>query len=155
MLKKAGFKILEIKKNKNDFKVYFMGECPIDVTGYTVFAWNYSKIKDVYWRKDYSVPSKFLKNFSTVNLFGRKFKCPSPPEEYLTYAYGNWRKPIRTSDKSLYNSSCVIDLPPAAIHSLNVISFTDPSGNKQFTISSPLTFALVKSYDLSQYEYIN
>ena len=109
LLKKAGFKILDVKKNKNDFKVYFMGECPIDVTGYTVFAWNYSKIKDVYWRKDYSVPSKFLKNFSTVNLFGRKFKCPSPPEEYLTYAYGNWRKPIRTSDKSLYNSDAYMN----------------------------------------------
>ena len=51
-LKKVGFKILNVNKQKNDFKVYFMGECSIDVTGYTVFAWNYSKIKDVYWRKD-------------------------------------------------------------------------------------------------------
>ena len=103
-LRKAGFQILNINKKKNDFKIYFIGKYPEEVTGYTVFAWNYSKIKDIYWRRDYSVPSKFLNDFSTIKLFGKKFNCPKTPEEYLTHAYGNWRKPIRTSDKDLYNS---------------------------------------------------
>mgnify|MGYP001196538375 FL=1 len=103
-LKKEGFKILNINKKKNNYKIYFIGKYPEEVTGYTVFAWNYSKIKDVYWRRDYSVPSKFLNKLSTVVLFGREFKCPDTPEKYLTHAYGDWRKPIRTSDKDLYNS---------------------------------------------------
>lgn len=104
MLRNAGFKILSINKKKDDLKIFFKGKFPLEVTGYTVFGWNYSKTKDIYWRTDYSVPSKFLNNFSTVELFGRKFKCPYMPEEYLTYAYGDWKKPIRTSDKNLYNA---------------------------------------------------
>ena len=104
LLKKEGFKILRVNKKKDDSKIYFRGKNPEEVTGYTVFAWNYSKEKDIYWRRDYSVPSKFLNSFSTVDLFGRKFNCPYMPEEYLTHAYGNWKKPIRTSDKNLYNA---------------------------------------------------
>tara|TARA_B100000029_G_scaffold287928_1_gene281724 strand:- start:78 stop:701 length:624 start_codon:yes stop_codon:yes gene_type:complete len=101
---KAGFKILSVNKKKDDLKIFFRGKYPPEVTGYTVFGWSYSKIKDVYWRTDYSVPSKFLDNFSKVELFGRKFNCPNPPEEYLTFAYGDWKKPLRSSDKNLYNA---------------------------------------------------
>ena len=78
-LTEAGFKILSVNKKKDD-------------------------LNDVYWRTDYSVPSKFLDNFSKVELFGRKFNCPNPPEDYLTFAYGNWKKPLRSSDKNLYNA---------------------------------------------------
>ena len=49
-----------------------------------------------------SVPSKFLNNLSKINFFGREFKCPNNPEEYLTFAYGNWKTPLRSSDKELY-----------------------------------------------------
>ena len=59
-LTKAGFKILSVNKKKNDLKIFFRGKYPTEVTGYTVFGWSYSKIKNVYWRTDYSVPSKFL-----------------------------------------------------------------------------------------------
>ena len=88
VLRNSGFKILSVNKQKDNLKIFFRGKYPLEVTGYTVFGWNYSKIKDVYWRTDYAVPSKFLNNFSTVELFGRKFNCPYMPEEYLTYAYG-------------------------------------------------------------------
>ena len=47
----------------------------------------------------------FLKNFSKVSLFNRKFNCPKNPEEYLSFAYGNWKIPLRTADKNLYNTS--------------------------------------------------
>jgi hypothetical protein len=103
-LKNSGFDILSISKKKDDLKIFFRGKYPIEVIGYTVFGWSYSKKKDIYWRTDYSVPSKFLNKFSKVELFGRKFNCPYQPEEYLTYAYGDWRKPLRSADKSLYNA---------------------------------------------------
>ena len=64
-----------------------------------------SEDRDIYWRRSYSVPSKFLKNFSNISFLGRKFNCPENPKEYLEYAYGDWKKPIRTSDKDLYNSN--------------------------------------------------
>jgi len=34
----------------------------------------------------------------------KEFKCPSNPEEYLAYVYGDWKTPIRTSDKDVYLS---------------------------------------------------
>ena len=105
ILKNNGFEILNTEKKKNDIKIFFKGIKPLEATGYTIFGWNYSKTKNIYWRGNYSVPSKFLNHFSKVELFGRKFNCPSPPKEYLTYAYGDWKKPLRTADKNLYNAS--------------------------------------------------
>ena len=48
---------------------------------------------------------KIFKEFFKFFFLGRKFRCSKNPEEYLTYAYGNWKKPIRTSDKEIYNSN--------------------------------------------------
>jgi len=104
-LSESGFKILNINKLKNDSKIDFIGEYPEEVTGYTIFSWNYSKTKDIFWRREFSVPSKFLNSFSKINFLGRQFNCPNMPEEYLTFAYGNWKQPLRTSNKNLYNSN--------------------------------------------------
>ena len=59
---------------------------------------------DFFWRNEFKVPSEFLKKLSTINFLGRQFKCPNNPQEYLKYAYGNWRKPLKTSNKALYFS---------------------------------------------------
>lgn len=104
-LKKANFEIIYTLKEKKDLKIYFVGKYPKHVTGYTIFSWNYSEKKDVYWRRNYSVPSKFLRSFSSITFLGKKFNCPNNPEEYLEYAYGDWKKPKRTSNKDLYNSN--------------------------------------------------
>ena len=45
-LSESGFKILNIDKLKKDSKIDFIGEYPEEVTGYTIFSWNYSKKKD-------------------------------------------------------------------------------------------------------------
>ena len=44
-LKQAGFKILNVNRTKTDSKIDFIGKFPEEVTGYTIFSWNYSKIK--------------------------------------------------------------------------------------------------------------
>ena len=103
-LSNSGFKIKNIRKVKDDSKIDFFGDLPEEVTGYTIFSWNYSKLKKKYWRREFSVPSKFLNSFSTIEFFGRKFNCPHSPRDYLKFAYGNWETPIRTSDKDEYNS---------------------------------------------------
>jgi len=104
-LKKKGFRILNINEKKNDSKIDFIGEFEENVTGYTIFSWNYSKLLKKYWRRELSVPEKFLKDFSSVNFLGKKFNCPNNPEQYLEFAYGNWKIPLRTADKNLYNTN--------------------------------------------------
>ncbi len=96
------FEIKNVNKKKYESKIDFIGQYPENVTGYTIFSWNYSKSKDKYWRKDLSVPSRFLNKLSRTNLFGREFRCPNYTEEYLTFAYGDWKTPLRSSNKNLY-----------------------------------------------------
>ncbi len=101
-IKKKGFKIIQKDKKKDSLKIDFFGACPKETTRYTIFSWNYSIADDVYWRKDKIIPSKYLKKFSKINFFGRKFNAPNNPKQYLKYTYGNWKKPFRTANKDLY-----------------------------------------------------
>ena len=101
-LKKNGFEIKNINKKKDDSKIDFIGEYPIDVTGYTIWSWNYSKIRNVFWRRELSIPGKFLDSFSKIEFLGRQFNCPKNPEEFLEFSYGDWKVPLRTSDKDIY-----------------------------------------------------
>jgi lipopolysaccharide cholinephosphotransferase len=96
------FSIININKKHNDFKIDFLGKYNKHITTYTIFAWNYSKKKKIFWRKEFIVPEKFLLKFSKIKFLGKKFNCPYKPKEYLTYAYGNWKIPLRTSNKEKY-----------------------------------------------------
>jgi phosphorylcholine metabolism protein LicD len=103
-LQKNNFIISVVNKKKNDSKIDFIGQLDESVTGYTIFSWYHSKFRKVYWRREYSVPEKYFKKFSKINFMGREFKCPNNPQEYLSFAYGNWRTPLRTSVKDEYNT---------------------------------------------------
>lgn len=102
LLKKNNFKILNVVNRKNDAKISFYGVYPKNVTAYCIWSWNYSKRKDIYWRKELSVPSKFLKKLSKIEFLGRKFNCPDNPKKYLSWVYGNWQIPLQSSNKDLY-----------------------------------------------------
>ena len=69
-LKNEGFKIRNVRKVPNDSKIDFSGKLPEDVTGYTIFSWNYSEKKKVYWRREFAVPAKFLDSFSSIEKRG-------------------------------------------------------------------------------------
>ena len=43
-----------------------------------------------------------MKKMTKINFFEKKFNCPNPVDEYLEFQYGNWKKPIRSSDKRKY-----------------------------------------------------
>ncbi len=101
-LKTNGFKITKIIRDRNNLKIDFTGYYPGDVTSYTIYGWRYSKMRDVFWRKELSIPSKFLLKLSRFNFLGRQFKCPNNLDEYLTFVYGNWKKPLRSSNKKVY-----------------------------------------------------
>ena len=103
-LVRSGFKMIKVIRNKDNSKIDFFGSYPANVTQYTIYSWQYSKIRDVYWRKEVSIPSKFLKKLSTFNFLDRQFNCPNNVKEYLTFMYGDWKKPMRTSNKKDYLS---------------------------------------------------
>tara|TARA_B100001057_G_scaffold499968_1_gene612749 strand:+ start:2228 stop:2857 length:630 start_codon:yes stop_codon:yes gene_type:complete len=101
-LKSNNFTIKNVNKKKNDSKIDFIGKLDESVTGYTIFSWHYSRFRKVYWRREFNVPEKYFKNFSKINFLGREFQCPNNPEEYLAFAYGDWKTPIKSSVKEVY-----------------------------------------------------
>jgi phosphorylcholine metabolism protein LicD len=101
-LKEANFKISRIVRDKDNLKIDFIGFYPKNVTGYTIEAYKYSKIRNVYWRKDYTIPSKYLNKLSKISFLGRQFNCPNHVYEFLNFSYGDWKKSNRTSDKDVY-----------------------------------------------------
>ena len=85
-LVKNNFTIVNINKKKNDSKIDFKGKLDESVTGYTIFSWHYSKIRKVFWRREYSVPEKYFNNLEKIKFMGREFNCPNNPQDYLTFA---------------------------------------------------------------------
>ena len=104
-LRTSGFKITKIIEKKDNSKIDFTGLYPKEVTSYTIYAWKYSSMRNVFWRKELSIPEKFLNRFSKIKFLGRQFNCPDYCEEYLTFVYGDWKKPLRTSNKKAYLTS--------------------------------------------------
>jgi hypothetical protein len=44
------------------------------------------------------IPAKFFDNLVPYNLYGSDYPAPSPPEEYLSWRYGDWRTPVSNYD---------------------------------------------------------
>jgi hypothetical protein len=63
---------------------------------------SHDKEKKIFWRKKYKVPEYFILNMKKIKFFDRLHYAPYPPEKYLEYHYGNWKKPLQTSNKYLY-----------------------------------------------------
>ena len=57
----------------------------------------------IYARKLISSPKRFYVKPESVKLHGKKFLCPGPIKEYLTYLYGDWKTPKRDAHAPQYN----------------------------------------------------
>jgi hypothetical protein len=44
--------------------------------------------------KEINIPVKFFDNLTSVDLYGESFPAPNPPEDYLTWRYGDWKTPV-------------------------------------------------------------
>ena len=66
-------------------------------------------ILDGKWRhrrkKSLRVPAYLFNGNYNINFKGVNYRTLNPPEEYLEFCYGDWKVPMRTSDKSLYMTS--------------------------------------------------
>jgi hypothetical protein len=101
-LKVSGFKILKFKKDITSLKIDFLGKLPSETTIYTIQGWNHDKKKKIFWRSYQKFPDFFFKKMKKIKLFDKYHLAPHPPESYLKYTYGNWKKPLRTSNKFNY-----------------------------------------------------
>lgn len=56
-------------------------------------------------KKSLRVPAYLFNGNYNINFKGINYRTLNPPEEYLEFCYGDWKVPMRTSDKSLYMTS--------------------------------------------------
>ena len=98
----SGFKIEKYYKESSRLKIDFFGELSSDINAYTIQGWNHDKEKNFFWRTTFKIPDHFIINKKKIELFDKYHFAPYPLEDYLKYKYGNWRKPLQTSNKYLY-----------------------------------------------------
>ena len=101
-LQNSEFNIIKIDKDVYSIKIDFYGKLPPHTTSYTINGWNHDKVNKIFWRKKYKVPEHFILNMKKINFFEKFHYAPYPPEKYLEFQYGNWKKPLQTSNKYLY-----------------------------------------------------
>ena len=93
-----------IYKNINSRKLEYAKYRPASTTTFTLRAWKYDYISKNYIRNRLSIPKKYFHNMTKIKFANRYFNCPGPILDYLDYFYGDWKTPIRTSDKNIYLS---------------------------------------------------
>ena len=98
----GGFTISKHYRELSRLKIDFFGKLPIDTTAYTIQGWSHDKKKKIFWRNKYKVPDHLFAKMSKIKFFNKYHLAPSPPENYLTHQYGDWQKPLQTSDKNKY-----------------------------------------------------
>lgn len=60
---------------------------------------------DDYRRDGYRIPAELIQGLCTVTLRDVEYPAPLRKEDYLTHVYGDWKTPVRSEDKTLYNSA--------------------------------------------------
>ncbi len=101
-LVKKNFKIFhEIKSRKNG-KIDLIKDFDERSTVFEILSWSYSFFRKKYYRWQINIPSRFFEKKNTIRFLDRELNCPGPVDEYLTYQYGDWKTPKRSSIKEEY-----------------------------------------------------
>jgi len=53
--------------------------------------------------KRWKFPRQYFENYDTVEFKGMRFRVPSPSEDFLSFLYKDWKKPINPKDISKPN----------------------------------------------------
>jgi len=79
-------------------------------------------------RDKWQYPKEFFENTQELNFLGHAYRCPSPPEKYLEFQYGDWRTPIkerrsnRYLSRQIYRSSEIHDYFYKIVESLKEVA---------------------------------
>ncbi len=122
-LNSAGFEILKNFRELSHLKIDFKGELSTETTKYTIMGWCYDKKKKIFWRNKFKVPERLLSEMRKIEFFGKSHLAPYPPEKYLEYQYGNWKKPIISSDKSVYLTKNFSGISPIKVFLKKILKF--------------------------------
>lgn len=101
LLEDSGFMIHKFNDSEDSLKWDIRREGAIfELTAwYLQGKWRYRK------KKSMRVPSYLFEGEYNINFKGLNYRTLNPPEEYLEFCYGDWKTPIRTSDKEVYSNS--------------------------------------------------
>lgn len=95
-LRRAGFALEERDDSPDNMKlVLTRGGAVFELQAYR---------RDGRWRtrRAYRTEQRFFDGATKIGLRGRTYSCVGPVDAYLSDRYGDWRTPLRTSDKSAY-----------------------------------------------------
>ena len=102
IIDKLNFKIIKI--NEENKKIDIEKDLDRSINKYSIKVWKLNKKKEMYFRNNFEIPKKFFENICEISCYKRKFNSPCNVEEYLEYMYGDWRKPVKSLNKSAYLS---------------------------------------------------
>ena len=121
-IEQLGFKIEKYYRELSRLKIDFIGKFSRDTTVYTIQGRNHNKEEKVFWRNKFRVPDHLFNKMSKIKLFEKDHFAPDPPESYLTHQYGEWKKPLQTSDKSIYLTRKFSGISPIKIFLKKIIN---------------------------------
>lgn len=99
---KFGFTIIQYNEKLSNFKIDIKGKLSEKITFYSILAWTHDKKNNFFYRKNYKIPEHYIINMSKIKFFDKFHYAPFPVSDYLTYTYGNWKKPLQTFNKNEY-----------------------------------------------------
>ena len=101
-ISKTEFVIIKYIKKHSSFKIDLCGKLKSSVTKYTIMGWCHDKKKGIFWRNTLKIPDHFIINMKKIEFYNKHHFAPYPPKNYLSHQYGNWEKPMQTSNKYKY-----------------------------------------------------
>ena len=108
----SDFEVEKYNKELSNLKIDFIGKLPKETTHYTILGWRHDKKKKIFWRNKFKVPEHLFSKMQKIKLFDKYHNAPFPPEDYLKYQYGDWKKPLRSHNKSQYLTKEFYDFSP-------------------------------------------
>ena len=99
---KSDFAIIQYNEKLSNFKIDIKGKLSEKVTFYSILAWTHDKNNNCFRRKNYKIPERFIINMKKIKFFDKFHYAPHPISDYLTYSYGDWKKPLKTFNKNEY-----------------------------------------------------
>ena len=110
-LRGSGFAISRVDRSFRNFKI----KAEKFGTVYELLAWQ--RHGEFRHRRRYRLREEFFRRPSNITFAGVELPTFSSPEAYLEFQYGDWRTPLRSSDKAAYLSrDCLV--PPSAATNL-------------------------------------
>jgi len=101
-LKSEGFEVLNYNNSFHHLKINVFKYDDPKISTFSLFGWTYNNFNKCYVRKDIKIPKKYLIDMKKISFLDRNVLVPTPPEDYLEFKYGDWKKPLKSSDKVEY-----------------------------------------------------